>query len=147
MFAFLFLVLFEFVFSVSLPGDDVLFWLFFLSVSFCLLSLHFFSDRVPGLGWFGSVYLETTAGFIADQFMEDKQQQSKHYSKKQDKSINNFLAYDILGKASAFSRYYDNLIDNTNDSCRLRIYTEILNLPILSTFWMKLYGVPLSSWI
>ena len=36
----------------------------FLSVSFCLLSLLFFSERVP------SVFrLSTTAGFVADQLM------------------------------------------------------------------------------
>ena len=29
----------------------------------------FFSDRVPGWFWFGSVYLVTTAGFVADQLM------------------------------------------------------------------------------
>ena len=39
-----------------------------LSVVFCLLSL-LFSERVPGLIWFGSVYLMTTAGFVADQLM------------------------------------------------------------------------------
>ena len=27
----------------------------------------FFSERVLGLIWFGSVYLVTTAGFVADQ--------------------------------------------------------------------------------
>ena len=41
----------------------------FLSVSFCLLSLFFFSKHVPGLIWSGSVYLVTTAGFVADQSM------------------------------------------------------------------------------
>ena len=60
-------------------------------------------------------------------------------------SVNTFLAYDILGTARVFSRYYANLIDNTNDSFWLRIYTvycmEILNLPIRSTlsFCMKLF--------
>ena len=39
-----------------------------LSVVFCLLSL-LFSERVSGLIWFGSVYLVTTAGFVADQLM------------------------------------------------------------------------------
>ena len=29
----------------------------------------FFSERVPGLIWFGSVYLVTTAVFLADQLM------------------------------------------------------------------------------
>ena len=45
----------------------------------CLLSAFpatFFSERVPGLIWFGSVYLVTTAGFAADQLMRDKQQQT-----------------------------------------------------------------------
>ena len=41
----------------------------FLSVVFCLLSLLFFSGRIPGLIWFGSVYLVTRAGFVADQLM------------------------------------------------------------------------------
>ena len=37
----------------------------FLPVSFCLLSLLFFLEYVFGLVWFGSVYLVTTAGFVA----------------------------------------------------------------------------------
>ena len=54
--------------SVSL-GDDVLSLLTtFLSIVFCLLSL-LFSKRVPGLIWFGSAYLVTTAGFVAGQLM------------------------------------------------------------------------------
>ena len=40
----------------------------FLSVLFCLLSLLIF-ERFSGLIWFGSVYLVTTAGFVADQLM------------------------------------------------------------------------------
>ena len=47
--------------------DDVLCcWLFsypFSSVRFPCLS------PIPGLNWFGSVYLVTTAGFVADQLM------------------------------------------------------------------------------
>ena len=31
------------------------------------IKLHVFSERVPGLIWFGYVYLVTTAGFVADQ--------------------------------------------------------------------------------
>ena len=38
-------------------------------VSLCLISLFFFSGRVPDLVWFGSVYLGTTAGLVADQFI------------------------------------------------------------------------------
>ena len=56
----------------------------FLSASFCLFSLFFsffFSDRVPGLIWFNSVYLVTNAGLVADQLMRDKylKQQHIHY--------------------------------------------------------------------
>ena len=40
----------------------------FLSVLFCMLSLLIF-ERFSGLIWFGSVYLVTTAGFVADQLM------------------------------------------------------------------------------
>ena len=40
----------------------------FLSVLFCLLSL-LISERFSGLIWFGSVYLVSTAGFVADQLM------------------------------------------------------------------------------
>ena len=29
----------------------------------------FFSERNPGLIWFGSMYLVATAGFVADQLM------------------------------------------------------------------------------
>ena len=36
-----------------------------LSAIFCLLSLCL-SELVPGLIWSGSVYLVTTAGFVAD---------------------------------------------------------------------------------
>ena len=46
--------------------DDVLCWLLscpFSSVCFPCLS------PIPGLIWFGSVYLVTTAGFVADQLM------------------------------------------------------------------------------
>ena len=38
-------------------------------VSCCLLSLLFFSGRVPGLGWVGSVYSATTTRFVADQLI------------------------------------------------------------------------------
>ena len=38
----------------------------FVFVLFCLLSL-LFSEGIPGLIWFGSVYLVITAGFVADQ--------------------------------------------------------------------------------
>ena len=40
----------------------------FVSVPFCLLSL-LFSERIPGLIWFGSVYLVMTAGFVPDQLI------------------------------------------------------------------------------
>ena len=40
---------------------------FFVSVLFfCLLLFLLFSEHIPGLIWFGSVYLVTTAGFVAD---------------------------------------------------------------------------------
>ena len=59
----LFVILF--VFSVScLSRRCPLLATFF----FCLLSL-LISERIPGLIWFGSVYLVTTAGFVADQLM------------------------------------------------------------------------------
>ena len=48
--------------------DDVLCWLLscpFSSVCFSPL----ISERISGLIWFGSVYLVTTAGFVADQLM------------------------------------------------------------------------------
>ena len=40
----------------------------FLSVLFRMLSL-LISERIPGLIGFGSVYLVTTVGFVADQLM------------------------------------------------------------------------------
>ena len=70
----LFVLLFVFVFLIDL----FLFFVFsvpfpawrrcrllptFLSVVFCLLSL-LFSERVPGLIWFGSACLVTTAGLV-----------------------------------------------------------------------------------
>ena len=39
---------------------------YFLVGFFCLISLLFFSEIIPGLFWFSSVYLVTTAGFVAD---------------------------------------------------------------------------------
>jgi hypothetical protein len=48
----------------------------FLSVLFCLLFLLTF-ESITGLIWLGSVYLATTAGFVADQSMRDKQQQQQ----------------------------------------------------------------------
>ena len=42
---------------------------FFLVRVFSLLSLLVFSEIVPGLIWFSSVYLVTTARFVADQLM------------------------------------------------------------------------------
>ena len=70
----LFVIVFLFVFSclsfqLSLLGDDVFCSLLFFSVSSCLASLFFFLDRVPDLVWFSSVYLVTSAGFVADQLM------------------------------------------------------------------------------
>ena len=46
--------------------DDVLCWLLFCPFSsVCFPCL----PPIPGLIWFGSVYLVTTAGFVADQLM------------------------------------------------------------------------------
>ena len=76
LFVFVFLVdLFSFFVSfVSLPAwRRCTLLATFLSVVFCLLPL-LFSERVPGLVWLGSVYLVTTAGFVADQLLCDKQQ-------------------------------------------------------------------------
>ena len=62
-----FCLCFGLCFPFLVDRDDVLCWL--LSCPFsCLLSL-LFSERVPGLVWFGSVYLVTTAGFVAIQLM------------------------------------------------------------------------------
>ena len=45
---------------MSLPGDFVVCWVLFLSVSFFLLpTAFFFSDRIPDLVWCGSVYVVT----------------------------------------------------------------------------------------
>ena len=69
------------VFSVSLPGDDILCCLLLCPLSsVCFLcfffSFLFFYEIVPGLIWFSSIYLMTTAGFVEDQLMGDKQQQT-----------------------------------------------------------------------
>ena len=48
---------------------------YFMSVSFRLLPLLFFSNRVPGLVWFRFAYRVTMAGFVADQLICDEQQQ------------------------------------------------------------------------
>ena len=58
-----------YVSSVSLPGDDVVCWLISCPFPYVCFPSFFFSEHVPGLIWFGSVYLATTAGFIADHLM------------------------------------------------------------------------------
>ena len=50
-------------------GDDVLCWLLSCPLSYVSFLCFFFSERVPGLIWSGSVYLVTTAGFEADQLI------------------------------------------------------------------------------
>ena len=55
-------LLFPFLATISFAGH-------FFACFPILLSLLFFTDRVPGLIWFGYVYLVTTAGFVADQLM------------------------------------------------------------------------------
>ena len=62
----LFVILF--VFSLSCLPRQCPLLATFLSVFFCLLSL-LISEEIPGLIWFGSVYLVTTAGFVADQLV------------------------------------------------------------------------------
>ena len=57
-----------FAFSVSCLSRRCLSLATFLSVLSCLLS-PLISERIPGLIWFRSVYLATTAGFVADQLM------------------------------------------------------------------------------
>ena len=80
------LVYFIFVFPVSLPGNDAFCWLLScpLLSSVCFscffFSFLFSSETVPGLIWFGSVYLVTTTGFVADPFMWDTQQQTNKNS-------------------------------------------------------------------
>ena len=65
----LLLIVILFVFYIScLSRLCPLLATFFLTVLFCLLLL-LISERIPGLIWFGSVYLVTTAGFVADQLM------------------------------------------------------------------------------
>ena len=61
----LFVILFVFVFFF-LPRRCPLLATF-LSVLFCLSSL-LISECISGLIWFGSVYLVTTAGFVAECF-------------------------------------------------------------------------------
>ena len=66
---FMFLVDSFVFFSPFLHGDDVMpFAGYFLVRSLCLLSL-LSSECIPGLIWFGPVYLVTTTGFAADQLM------------------------------------------------------------------------------
>ena len=62
----LFVILF--VFSVSYLSRRCPLLATFLSVLFRILSL-LVAERIPGLIWFGSVYLVTTAIFAADQLM------------------------------------------------------------------------------
>ena len=62
----LFVILF--VFSVYCLSRQYPVLATFLSVLFFLISL-LISERIPGMIWLGSVYLVTTAGFVADQLM------------------------------------------------------------------------------
>ena len=57
-----------FVFSVYCLSRRCPVFASFLSVLFCLISL-LIPERIPGMIWLGSVYLVTTAGFVADQLM------------------------------------------------------------------------------
>ena len=78
----LFVLLLVFVFQVDRALFVYIFYLFCvpswrrrpllttsLSVFFYLISLHFFSEHVHGLIWFGSVCFVTTAEFVADHLM------------------------------------------------------------------------------
>ena len=66
---------------MSLPVDDAVSWLISCPLSSLCFScvflfvFLFYSETVPGLIWSGSVYLVTTAGFVEDQLMRDKEQQ------------------------------------------------------------------------
>ena len=68
----LFLLLFAmlFVFSVYCLSRRCPVLATFLLVLLCLISL-LISKRIPGMIWLGSVYLVTTAGFVADQLIRD----------------------------------------------------------------------------
>ena len=61
--------LFVFISSASLPGDDIFCWLLSSPFPSVCFPCFFFSECVPVLIWFGSVYLGTTARFIMDQSM------------------------------------------------------------------------------
>ena len=70
LFVFLFLVYFLFFVSLLCPSLATMSLLAtFLPVFFCLLSIFLKSGYVPGSVWFGSIYLVTTARFVADQSM------------------------------------------------------------------------------
>ena len=62
----LFLLSVRFCLCFLFHRDDVLCWL--LSCPFSFVCFPCLSP-IPGLIWFGSVYLGTTAGFVADQLM------------------------------------------------------------------------------
>ena len=51
---------------------------YFLPVLFCMLSMLISDSR---LIWFGSVYLVTTAGFVADQLMWENNNNNSRYTK------------------------------------------------------------------
>ena len=58
----------------SLPGDNTLCRLpgtFLVRFSLPILSVFpaVFSDCVPGMVWFGSIYPRATAGYVADQLI------------------------------------------------------------------------------
>ena len=70
MFLFVFLVYLFLFLSLSRPFLATKSYADYFLVCFLLsASPAFFSERVPGLIWFGSVYLVTTAEFVADQLM------------------------------------------------------------------------------
>ena len=56
-----------FLFLLSPFLATMSFAVYFLVRFSCLFPCFLFSENVPGLIWFGSVYLVTTAGFVAGQ--------------------------------------------------------------------------------
>ena len=63
--------------SVSLPCDDIFYRILLYPFSSICFPCFLFSDRVPGLIWFDSVYIVTAARIVADLVMRDKQRQQQ----------------------------------------------------------------------
>ena len=110
--------------------------LFLLPVCFCLCFLFYREDvlcwllscpfsslcspclfPISGLIWYGSVYLVTTAGFVADQLIRNKQQQLRRSRCIQIFSLNNANCLEYLKRLG----YFKHIRSGAYQRCMLKL--------------------------